>query len=59
MCGFELMRLLVNDMISQDPAKRLNITEVVECFAIIRNGVSSCKLWSRVFKAKYSPFAIH
>ncbi|KAJ7148994.1 hypothetical protein C8R43DRAFT_925245, partial [Mycena crocata] len=49
--GFEFMKALADDMTAEDPAKRPTMDEVVERFAVIRNGLSSWKLRSRVVKA--------
>ncbi|KAJ7142051.1 kinase-like domain-containing protein [Mycena crocata] len=54
MYGFEFMKTLADDMTAEDPAQRPTMDEVVERFTMIRNGLSSWKLRSRVVQADYS-----
>ncbi|KAJ7502453.1 kinase-like domain-containing protein [Mycena galericulata] len=49
--GFEFMKPLVDDMVSEDPATRPTMDEVVERFAAIRSTLGAWKLRSRVVKA--------
>ncbi|KAJ7092043.1 kinase-like domain-containing protein [Mycena belliarum] len=58
MLGFEFMRPLANDMTAQDPAKRPDMSEVVERFTKIRKSLSWWKLRSHVAKAKDSPYNV-
>ncbi|KAJ7140502.1 kinase-like domain-containing protein [Mycena crocata] len=46
--GLEFMKPLVNDMVSEDPAKRPTMDEVVERFKVLRKNLNFWKLRSRV-----------
>jgi hypothetical protein len=50
------MKPLVDDMVQDDPQKRLTMDEVVARFEIIQNGLSSWKLRSRVVPRKDNIF---
>ena len=51
------MEDLVADMVQDDPTKRPNMDEVVERFEVIRKGLSSWKLRSRVVHKNDHPVA--
>ncbi|KAJ6507376.1 kinase-like domain-containing protein [Mycena vitilis] len=57
--GFEFMSPLVEDMMDNDPTKRPTMEEVVGRFEVIKAGLSSWNLRSRVVKEDDFPFPIH
>ena len=52
------MQKLVDDMTNPDPEKRPMIEEVVERFGLIRDSLSTIKLYSRITRKKDSKFLV-
>jgi hypothetical protein len=48
MCGFEFLQERVLNMVQDNPSKRPTMDEVVRRFDVIRRGLSSWKLRSRI-----------
>ncbi|KAI9450433.1 hypothetical protein BJY52DRAFT_1125934, partial [Lactarius psammicola] len=46
--GFEVLESLITDMVPEDPAKRLNMEEVVSRFSEINNKLSTWNLRFRI-----------
>ncbi|KAG2101353.1 uncharacterized protein F5147DRAFT_581638 [Suillus discolor] len=54
--GFEFLQSLIDDMVQDDPSKRPTMGQVVERFDLIRQTLSTWKLWSRVTARDEGPF---